>query len=129
MDFFLLARHEHRGHAQQLKLRPRHLGFGQHLINDVAGQVEGLRLQLHFLVQQDEPVDQHSAHPGVDLGLGALFVDAEGVLLRSEVVEDLLRVGLVGRGLGLGGDRVEGSGEVLQGASEATSVVEHHSPK
>ena len=79
VDLLVLGRDEHRRDADQLQVAALDLLLLEVAIDQVDGQVQGLRHQLELQVHLDEPVDEDRAHLLVDV---LLLCDVGG---RSEV--------------------------------------------
>jgi len=57
LDFLLLARDQHAGHAHQLQLASVQVGGRQLAVYDVHSEIERFRQQLEFEVHLQQPVD------------------------------------------------------------------------
>ena len=69
VDLLVLGRDEHRGHTDELQLVARNRLLLEESVDQVGGEVEGLRHELEFEVDLNEPVDQNRTHLLVNVRL------------------------------------------------------------
>ena len=90
-DLFILARHQHRGDADELQVFARH-GFQlEESIDQVCGQEQRLRHEFKLQVHLDEPIDENGAHLAVDVALNE-HVRLGHLRLRLDFVPVLVNV-------------------------------------
>lgn len=79
----VLGGDEHGRDADELQLPAQHGLQREVPVDDVHGEVEGLRHQLEFVVHIDDPVCQDGPHLGIDLHLGVDVITRAALVLQQ----------------------------------------------
>lgn len=82
-DLLVFAGDQHRCHANELELPPRHGLQRQVPVYNVYSEVERFWHEVESLVRLDEPVREGGAHFGGDLGLIAHVVNGTALMLQN----------------------------------------------
>ena len=82
-NLLVFAGDQHRCHANELELRPRHGLQGQVPVYNVYCEVERFWHEVESLVRLDEPFREHGAHFVGDRGLIAHVVNGTALMLQN----------------------------------------------